>query len=103
MQYYHPRPYRQLAVVTWDAPRGCEHWMLPHYDRELMERIREDVPELTFTDFEDHLDAYLRDPPRDNKVLRKDAKWFRRYYFDHNDDLARWKRLKAILRARGVI
>lgn len=102
LQYFHPRPYRQLAVVTWDAPRGCEHWMLTHYDRELMERIQHDVPELTFTDFEDHLDEYLRFPPRDRKTLHKDAAWFRRYYFDHNDDPQRQRRLDAVLRSRGV-
>ncbi|TPV93672.1 MAG: hypothetical protein B7733_19300 [Myxococcales bacterium FL481] len=92
---------RPVTRIRWSQRAGRSRWYIYHYDRELMRRVREILPEVSFVDFEAYLDDYLAaaqaEPPED---LRRDAAFFRRYYFDHNDDAQRSLALETLLRRR---
>lgn len=76
-------------------------WLLFRYERGFVARLRETAPELHVSDFEDYLDRYIRKLRRRRPVdVAKDLEWFRRYYFDHNDDPERLAAIAA--RARGA-
>jgi hypothetical protein len=71
-------------------------WRIFVYDRELMRTIETSAPRIRFANFERYLDKYiseLSDMPSDR--VRKDLKFFKRYYFNHNDDP---ERLSAIMK-----
>ena len=103
MGNYHPEPYAALAEIHFRMkPRLGIAWQLFVYDRALMREIRARCPEIEFVDFEAFLDNYLRRlPARPLEDVRRDLAWFRRFYFDANDDPARLKALTDFLAARG--
>ena len=93
---FHPSPYRRLTEVEFDDDGRHNSWLLAHYDRDLMRKIRHLAPEIHFTDFEAYLDRYIAVLPRRRSAqVRRDLMWMRRYYFDHNDDPERLTPLEA--------
>lgn len=84
-----PKEYDDLARIDFGRGTG-ERWSIVVYDREVMARIRDEVPGIRFTDFEAWLDDYVsRLPGTPPEQVARDLAWFRRYYFAHNDDPAR--------------
>jgi hypothetical protein len=78
--------YRGLTRLDFGdgMPRN---WSLFIYDRESLATIREVAPEIRFVDFEVYLDEYLRNlDDKSQHQVERDLRFFRRYYFDHNDD-----------------
>ena len=72
-------------------------WQILVYDRELMREIKKTAPEIGFIDFENHLDLYTA--KLDRFKIAPDAgelEFFRRYYFEHNDDRVRLDRLTVL-------
>jgi hypothetical protein len=85
--------------VTFPAPPIGFPMRLVTWDRELMAELRRRVPGLLVGDFEQFLDAYLKDvatKPKD--VVRADYAKFTGFYFAHNDDPARKAAFEAALR-----
>jgi hypothetical protein len=95
-----PRAYESLAGIHFGPGTGRRRWLIYHYDAALMRRVPELMPEVRFTDFERHLDRYIAQARRARPAsLERDLRFFRRYYFDHNDDP---KRLNALEQLRVV-
>ncbi|MDD9932697.1 MAG: hypothetical protein OXT09_03800 [Myxococcales bacterium] len=93
---HHPKWFGRTGRIRWGAGTGRRVWHIYRYDRDLMAAIRELDMGVRFTDFERYLDRYLarlerKDPAR----VRRELEWFKRYYFDHNDDPARLAKLQA--------
>ena len=93
----HPPRYRRLASLR--LGRGTSnHWFVFVYDRDIMRRIRDESPEIRFTDFEKFLDVYIENlPGKKRDAVQRDLKWFRAYYFDHNHDPERLRPLEAYI------
>lgn len=95
---FHPKRFRELTAVRLGRER--DPWQIAVYDREMMAAIRSKAPEIRFRDFEGWLDGYIleldRKAPAD---VASDLLWFRRYWFDHNDDPVRLALIEA--RAEG--
>jgi len=69
------------------------------WDRALMAELKRRDPGLQFVDFEAFLDGYLEElPRRSREQVVEDLAKFRRYYFDHNKDLERLRRLEDFVR-----
>ena len=84
---FHPKRFRRITRLSFRAAGVRDEWQIATYDRDLMRRIAAEVPQIEFTDFEAWLDRYVADLPRTKRaVVRKDLRWLRQYYFDHNDD-----------------
>ncbi len=93
---FHPSRYRRLAQVELDRDGPQNRWMLAHYDRQLMRRIRRQAPEIRFTDFEHYLDRYIAGlPGRRSAYVRLDLEGVRRYYFAQHQDPGRLAPLEA--------
>ena len=87
------RKHDRIVRLTMGRNMG-KTWRILVYDRDLMQRMAREVPEIDFVDFEAHLDRYIaRLESHDTDTIRADLDWFRSYYFDHNDDP---QRLRAI-------
>ncbi|MCP4872573.1 MAG: hypothetical protein GY898_28110 [Proteobacteria bacterium] len=92
-KHFHPKRYRKLTRI-----RLAKHdkWQIAVYDPAIMAAIREADPKAKFTDFQVWLDVYnTKVATRNPKKVRRDLKWFRTYYFDHNDDPARLAPIEA--------
>jgi len=93
---FHPKRFRKLCRIRLGDT--SDPWQLARYDRELVQELRAKVPELHIPDFERWLDGYIEKLPRQSREqVSKDLRWFRLYYFDHNDDP---ERLQAIMSYR---
>jgi hypothetical protein len=93
---FHPKRFRKISRIRFGEIQ--DPWQLARYDRELIAELRAKVPELHIRDFEKWLDSYIAHlPERSVQEVADDLRWFRRYYFDHNDDP---KRLRAIMEHR---
>jgi hypothetical protein len=83
----YPKWFRTYGTIRWGAKTGGRQWYILKYDRELMNAIREAEPDIWFHDFEIYIDRYIaRLPNSSAKKVRKEYDYFKRYYFDHNDD-----------------
>jgi hypothetical protein len=83
----YPSWFRTYATIRWGAGTGGRRWYILIYDRELMNAIREIEPEVYFYDFEIYIDRYIARLPYSNaKKVRKEWDFFKRYYFNHNED-----------------
>jgi arabinofuranosyltransferase len=88
-----PRPERFADVARLRLPDvGGKPWYLFRYDRDLMREVRARAPEIGFVDFETYLDDRLAG----EDAVRRDAAWFRSYYFDATDDPERLRALEAL-------
>lgn len=86
----YPTWFRSYGTIRWGNGTGGRRWYILEYDRELMEAIREADPDVWFYDFEVYIDRYIaRMPNSPAKKVRKEWDWFKKYYFDHNDDPVR--------------
>jgi hypothetical protein len=83
----YPKWFKPYGRIRWGQATGGRRWYILRYDRELMHAIREIDPEVWFHDFEIYIDRYIaRMPYSSAKKVRKEWDFFKRYYFDHNDD-----------------
>ncbi len=90
---FHPTEYRSLTRIRI----GRSELSIVTWDREIMRRLAAE-PEIGFVDFEEHLDRYLETlDQRGRPAVNKDFRFFRRYYFDHNDDPKREAALRTFL------
>ncbi|HLA78329.1 MAG TPA: hypothetical protein VJU18_12175 [Vicinamibacteria bacterium] len=90
---FHPAEYRPLTRVRV----GPSELAIVVYDREIMRRLAAQ-PEVAFVDFEQYLDRYLETlGQRGRPGVAKDFRFFRRYYFDHNQDPDREGALRTFL------
>jgi hypothetical protein len=81
------RWFKTYGTMRWSPGTGGRHWWVLVYDRVMMNAIREAYPDVYFHDFEIYIDKYIaRLPHTDVKKARREFKFFRSYYFDHNDD-----------------
>lgn len=89
-----PRVGMRALDELCDGQGTCIHILA--WDRDLMARLRRDVPSLQFVDFDAWLDAYVAGvdalPPG---RVRADLPFLRAYWFDRNPDPARLARLEA--------
>lgn len=86
---YHPKAFATLTQLDFGDKKLRDPWALARYDRELLAKVKEADPDLSWPDFENYLDRYIRDYRRGKKTppeLRRDLPFFQSYYFDHNDD-----------------
>ena len=94
---YH-QEHRHIAGLELGKGMG-RPWRILAYDPELMAEIREKAPEIRHVDFLVWLDRYIAElETRDSAQVRKDYKFFRKYYFDHHDDPAREQPIEDFLR-----
>jgi hypothetical protein len=83
----YPSWFRTYGTIRWGSAVGGRRWYILKYDRELMNAIREVDPDVYFYDFEVYIDRYIaRLPTTPVKKVRKEWDWFKKYYFDHNND-----------------
>jgi hypothetical protein len=83
----YPSWFRTYGAIRWGTATGGRRWYILAYDRELMNAIAEIEPDVYFYDFEIYIDRYIARLPNNNpKRVRKEWDFFKRYYFDHNDD-----------------
>jgi hypothetical protein len=95
--HYQPRSRRRLTRIVLGKGTGGR-WHIWRYDRELMRRVKEIDPEVRFRDFEAYLDGYIRGLRRKKReVVLRDLRWFKAYYFDHNDDQERLEKIQRWL------
>ncbi|TPV93605.1 MAG: hypothetical protein B7733_19655 [Myxococcales bacterium FL481] len=88
------------AQISWLGGKRSK-WFILRYDREVMREIRRLVPGAKFRDFERYLDRYIRGmSKKPRSEVEEHYRWFKRYYFDHNDDPKRQGPFEALL-ARG--
>jgi hypothetical protein len=79
--------FKPYGTMRWATGIGGRSWWVLIYDRVMMNAIREAHPDAYFHDFEIYIDKYIaRLPHVDPKKARHEFKFFRSYYFDHNDD-----------------
>lgn len=79
--------FKAYGTIRWSPGTGGRTWWVLIYDRVLMNAMREAYPDVYFHDFEIYLDKYIaRLPHTEPKKVRREFKFFRSYYFDHNDD-----------------
>jgi hypothetical protein len=96
---YVPRKRRSLTRIALSKGSG-KWWHIWRYDRELMRKVRALDPDVRFLDFETYLDTYIRRMPRKERdVVIRDLRWFKTYYFNHNDDRARLEKIQRWLEA----
>jgi hypothetical protein len=89
-----PVPYRKLVEIHLGPGTGGP-WMIFRYDRALMRRIEREQKTIRFTNFERHLDRYIRELEKKSlSDVEKDFAFFKGLYFDHNDDAARQQRFE---------
>jgi hypothetical protein len=82
----YPPWFTRQGTIHW-GQRGGRTWWILRYDPELMQAIREADPKVRFEDFPRWLDRHLAKLPRLPKAeVRREFAFFRRYYFDHQDD-----------------
>jgi hypothetical protein len=68
------------------------------YENEVMEALRK-YPEVEFLHFPTFLDNYIAQAGQlEREILERDVAFFRRYYFDHNDDRNRREAIGRLLR-----
>lgn len=92
---FHPSDYRDLTRIKV----GRSELSIVVYDREIMRRLK-GAPEISFVDFEEYLDRYIADlGHRGRPAVARDYRFFRRYYFEHNDDHERERALRSFLMA----
>ncbi len=86
----YPKFFEKHGKIRFGKTRGREFWIL-RYDRELMREIRAAAPDARFEDFEVYLDRHYlpKLPELDPEEARHQYSFFRRYYFDHNEDSRR--------------
>lgn len=90
---FHPADYRALTRIRV----GRTEFSIVVYDREIMRRLQ-GAPEVGFVDFEAYLDRYIAAlGQRGRPAVARDFQFFRRYYFQHNDDREREAALRAFL------
>ena len=95
--HYMPKDRRKLTKIRLGEGSGGR-WYIWRYDRELMRQIHEYDPTVKFRDFERYLDGYIRGLPRKSRrMVLRDLKWFKAYYFNHNDDQERLEKIQAWL------
>lgn len=83
----YPKWFRSYGTIRWGKGTGGRRWYILKYDPELMNALRELDPEVYFHDFEVYIDRYIaRLPNTPVKKVRKEWDWFKKYYFDHNED-----------------
>jgi hypothetical protein len=80
-------------------------WYIYHYDRRVMDTIKKLTPSARFKRFDEYLKRYIKRevPEQSLSALEEDDRFFRRFYFDHNDDpklLERWQNALTEARAR---
>jgi hypothetical protein len=86
----HPRWMHEHARIVWGPRVGGRNWYIVTYDRKLMAAIKAAHPPVRFEAVEPMIDAYLRSlPRREPEAVRSRYGFWRRYYFDHNDDRER--------------
>lgn len=84
---YIPRQYAGLTRIRFGRGTGLRRWHIYKYERDEMRRVRELAPRVRFVDFERFLDGYIAAlDGRSAEDVARDLAFFRRYYFDHNDD-----------------
>ncbi len=94
---FHPKRFRSLAHLKFPGSR--DPWQLARYNTALLTDLAEAIPGLRFQRFPAWLDRYIGDlPAKKTAQIKKDLKWFRRYYFDHNKDPERLLVLEAASR-----
>jgi hypothetical protein len=94
--YREEDPWRKVHFPL--PPLGIDAQLVT-WDRELMAELRRRLPILKFTDFEQHLDAYLADLPNKTKdQVRADYARFRGFWFDHTPDPDRQQRFEAFVK-----
>jgi hypothetical protein len=104
---YHPTRHEKLVAFHFGSAIAHRTWYVYHHDRAVMARIKQLSPGVRFQRFDKYLDRYIKRELRKRTVkeLRGDARFFERFYFNHNDDpelLQRWQKAltKALERAR---
>lgn len=86
-QNEHPQRFRELTFLKMDLELTDSPWSIFTYDRELMARIKAEVPEIGSVDFELFLDDYLSKlDGKEPEQVNQDLIWFKRFYFSRNDD-----------------
>jgi hypothetical protein len=95
---YHGRRFETLTRLQLGSKVTRRPWYIYRYDRVRLERIAALSPKVRFTRFETYLAKYLKRDLRKKSArdVERDVRFFRRYYFDHNDDP---KLLAKLLRA----
>jgi arabinofuranosyltransferase len=95
---YRTEPYRS---VTFRIEDGRIRGELYTWDRALMRHLRERFPDdVTFVDFEGWLDEWLRAMPgRPVEQVRAEYETLREFYFEHNDDPERERRIRDYIGA----
>lgn len=94
---YVPVPYRKLTRIQFAGVGTKRRWDIYHYDRKVMRQIAEVLPGTKFRRFEPYFDRYARRAKkRLPKAFARDRDFFQRYYFDHNDDPARERKLENL-------
>lgn len=91
---YIPHPYRRLVEMNF-GPRSGRAWSVFRYDRTLMNRIRRENRDIALPNIEAHLDAEFK--KIDSKGLaevERDFAFFKRLYFDVNNDPLRRSRIE---------
>lgn len=92
-----PERFRDLVELRL-GPGSARVWTLYRYDRDIMRRIRREVPEVKFVDFEDYLDRYLAElESKTLKELSDDFAFFCDFYFDVSSDNERRSRFEERL------
>lgn len=83
----HPRWMHEHARIVWGPRVGGRNWYIVAYDRKLMAAIKAAHPQVRFDPVEPMIDAYLSGlPRREPEAVRSRYRFWRRYYFDHNED-----------------
>lgn len=98
-----PAQFQGVSRLKFPADSGVRPraYSLVIWDQPTVDVLREKVPELRFRDFPKWLDRYIADMRKGRKKrkeVEEDMKWFRAYYFDHNDDRQRRKKILRWLR-----
>lgn len=88
-----PERYREFNRIELPGLPG--HQEIVRFEPEVMARLKRESG-VRFTDFRDYFDRYKLSPPNAAR-RREDAKFFRRYYFDHVNDQRREAELNRLL------
>ncbi|UCG62720.1 MAG: hypothetical protein JSV52_05395 [Candidatus Zixiibacteriota bacterium] len=88
-----PGPLPEVSRIWFG---GLEAAML-HWDNRVMEHLK-GYPEVRFIDFPAYFDRYIQESySRPDNQVRNDLAYFKRFYFDFNDDPQRLEQLRLRL------
>lgn len=93
----YPQWFTRQGAIRWGQHGGRTWWIL-RYDRELMEAVHEADPNVRFEDFPRWLDRHSTTLHRlGRSVVEREFRFFRRYYFDHQQDPERRRAYETYL------